>query len=442
MRLKLFSHHKINEVFTPNTSAQLAYIERPDIESLFESNINIPGRQIILYGHSGSGKTTLTRQVLNKYQLSSITSHCESQTTFEDLLINAFDQLGEFHISEYSSTNGSTINSNVSGKTLGLQGSVTATSSIGTSERFIRTLPPQLTPQRLVNSLGKSSKIWIIEDFHKMESLEKKRLADILKIFVDSANTYPKVKVICIGAVDTARELVELDPNLSNRVSELFVPLLSDDEIKSIIHRGCYILNINMATSLVEKIVYYSNKLGALAHQMCYDICYSNKITKSKYITQKLDDGKFKDAVEAYIRTNSDTFKAVYDSTAKDKATWYILKTIINSGKDGLNTSEIYSRAKGKRQSFTFNQVKETLEVLCSPNYNILRYDANSLKYSLSTPFWGAFLKMQFAIEKAEKQKAENNKHNFHLNLIDQNDIYADVYRALLNSLKYIKESQ
>lgn len=442
MRIKLFNHHKLSEVFTPNTSAKLSYIERPDIEFPFESNINIPGRQIILYGHSGSGKTTLTRQILDKFKLSSIISHCESQTTFEDLLINAFDQLGDFHLSEYSNSNGSSISSNVTGKLPSLEGSITATTSIGMSEKLVRTLPPQLTPQRLVNSLGKSSKIWVIEDFHKMNTTEKKRLADILKIFVDSANTYPKVKVICIGAVDTARELVELDPNLSNRVSELFVPLLSDEEIKAIIHRGCSVLNITMSDSLIEKIVYYSNKLGALAHQMCYDICYSNKIDKSKIISQKLGDAKFKDAVEAYIKTNSDTFKAIYDSTTKDKSTWYILKSIINSGKDAMKIEEIYSRARGKKHSFTFDQVTERLETLCSPTYNVLRYDANSSKFSLSTPFWGAFLKMQFAIEKAEKQKAENNKYNIHLNLIEQNDIYADVYRVLLKSLKYIEESE
>lgn len=88
------------------------------------------------------------------------------------------------------------------------------------SEVSTRIVPPQLTPQKLAQFLGEVNAIWVIEDFHKIKAEEKTRLADILKIFIDAANDFPKIKIICIGAVGSARELVTFDSNLYPRISE------------------------------------------------------------------------------------------------------------------------------------------------------------------------------------------------------------------------------
>ena len=75
----------------------------------------------------------------------------------------------------------------------------------------------------------------MIEDFHKLKDDEKQKLADVMKVFVDEANdnliNAQQSKIICIGAVSTPRELIELDPNLSSRVDQIKVPLLNDEEI-------------------------------------------------------------------------------------------------------------------------------------------------------------------------------------------------------------------
>lgn len=83
---------KLADVFTPNTTAKFTYIKRASIEETFLKNIDISGRRIIIYGHSGSGKTTLTRRMLKSAGVNFIITHCESSTTFNDLLLSAFDQ--------------------------------------------------------------------------------------------------------------------------------------------------------------------------------------------------------------------------------------------------------------------------------------------------------------------------------------------------------------
>ena len=63
---RLFKNYKLDDIFTPNTVAKLAYVNREIIENDLEKYINLPGKQIVVYGHSGSGKTTLLYHKLSQ----------------------------------------------------------------------------------------------------------------------------------------------------------------------------------------------------------------------------------------------------------------------------------------------------------------------------------------------------------------------------------------
>ena len=67
----------------------------------------------------------------------------------------------------------------------------------------------------------------MLEDFHKIDSSQRKKLSQFMKVFMDMADEYPALKIIAIGAVDTARLVVECDPEMRNRVSEIKVPLMT-----------------------------------------------------------------------------------------------------------------------------------------------------------------------------------------------------------------------
>lgn len=427
-----FHPNSLCDVYTPTTTAKLAYVRRNDLESIFTKYLRLPGKQIILYGHSGSGKTTLVNKILRKYGLSYITTHCESSTTFNQLLLNAFDELEVYFKSEMSCGKKFESESEISAEINKIGSAIKQKDSEEQKETYARVLPPQLTPQRLSETMGKLNLIWVIEDFHKVDDFEKKRIADVIKIFIDKANKYPQLKIICIGAVDTARDMIKLDPNLSTRVTELSVPLLTDEEILEIVNQGCQCLNIEMTQPLKDKIMHYSNRLASLAHQMCYDICYSNDINRTRKLRVRIGDDKFRDAIESYLDSNSDTFKSIYEASIKDAIGWYILKTFTVHGQNKLSVKIIKSRICNKKHTFSENAINLKLLELSSGQNNILRYDANSGKYSISSPFWGAFLKMQIAIEEANKAKVEKDKRNLNLLLENQNDVDALLMQILL----------
>lgn len=97
--LKLFKRLKVEDVFTPAKAADVNYIKRNDIDTLLSSEMLTPGKQIIVFGHSGSGKTSSVRNLLKKNRYKYIKTHCESNTTFEQLILNAFDELDTYVIS-------------------------------------------------------------------------------------------------------------------------------------------------------------------------------------------------------------------------------------------------------------------------------------------------------------------------------------------------------
>jgi len=438
---KVLRRTKLRDVFTPTTSAKLSYISRPQLENIIHSNLQLRGKQIILFGPSGSGKSTIIRHILNHKKSNYIYSICESKTTLEDLLLSAFDKLNRYYVSAKNCKHSVSIKSSISAEYKHIAANIGTSNTSESSETMSRILPPQLTPQKLAEFLGEVKGIWVIEDFHKVSDSEKKRIADILKIFIDVANEYDEVRLICIGAVGSARELIELDSNLFPRVAQVHIPLLTDNEIMEILKSGETLMHIEMASQLKEKIVHYSNNVASIAHQMCFDVCSSNGIFKAQWKKKILDDGNFKKAVESYINSNADTFKGVYDSIVKQPLAWYVLKSLTVAPDKGLSFDELINRVTRKKSNKNIDvlSIRNLLEYLTSPEVNLVRYDGNSDKYTISTPFWKAFLKMQQALEAAESQKAKKKEKVISLMLSSQNDLDSIVYDSMLTLLEHLK---
>lgn len=409
---RIFKTTKPNEVFTPNTVAKLTYVKRDIIETDLEKYLSLPGKQIVIYGHSGSGKTTLLRNKLREVSQNYIRTHCENKTSFNDLLLQAFDELNRFYVSEKTTNKLYSISKELKAEYVGISSKVNTTYTESEGQKNIRIVPLQLTPQKLAQFLGEINCVWLIEDFHKVNDQEKLRIADVIKIFIDSANDYKEVKIICIGAVGTARELIELDTNLNNRVAELFVPLLTNEEIELIVDKGFLLLNVTIDKDLKNKIVYYSNNLASITHQICYDLFFHSGITKSKFFPKKLKSDSFKVAVNSYVRKNSDTFTKIYDTIICQKYGWNVLKTFEHLEKEFLSFEEIKQNIPNVKRP-NDEDLTNFLEQLGSAEYKeIVRLDRSSKKYSVASPFFKAFLKMKFALEKSEQKETMHRKKN------------------------------
>lgn len=407
--LGLSQRQTLESVFTPTTSATVNYIKRPDIENVLARAIRIPGNQIILYGHSGGGKTTLIRNVLERNNRNFIFTSCINNTSVDELIINAFDKLNPFYTSENTTTVSNKITSNLKASYSKIEASMSAETSEQISQKQIRVLPMQLTFERLGSFFGAAECIWIIEDFHKVEDSEKQKLSDIMKAFVDIANDYDKVKIVAIGAVASAREVVNYSPDIKSRIAEIPVPLLNEGEIREIIMKGTKLLNVKFDDKLIEDTIFYSNSLGSLCHQLCYSHCEQKNVEKTVSKLVEIEHSVLTKSIEGYVSQKSDTFQQKLDKALKQRKAKFenvklILKAFISLKKEEVTYNEILTRIQLWEPEYPQSNLTVYLKPLTTnENEEILRYDENSGRYSFSDPFFKAFCAM--ALERLDQEK-------------------------------------
>lgn len=434
---KVFSKYSLQEVFTPGTVAKVNYLRRTVLEKRISASLETPGVQIVLYGHSGSGKTTVIRKLLDENKKQYIRTQCTTDKMLNDIILDAFSQLDRYCVSEKTLKRGIKIGSAIKGDMESIKAEISYASEDSIEQKMTRMVPTRLTPQKLAEIFRETGQIWMIEDFHKLAEEEKLKLADVMKVFVDEANDISdnskQSKIICIGAVNTPRELITLDPNLSTRVDQIKVPLLKDEEIRQIIEQGCHLLNVTMSSNLIQNLVSYSNNIGSLAHYMCLDICNEYEVKRTSLKKVNVKDESFDVAIKGYLNRNSDTLQKTYDLiTAKNKAAWYILKTMNMHNKDSITYQNLVSRISPKHNQISEDDIKQALVELQSQPYYIIRYDEDRNSYMFSTPFWSAFIRIQLESEQAEKNKRKN-KNSKHALIINQDSFEAMTFRQILD---------
>lgn len=402
------------DVFTPTTAAKLTFVNRESIEEDFKKSLTIPGVQMIIYGHSGSGKTTLIQNILKEEKRNFISTSCITGTTVNDLILSAFDKLNVYYKSNDETKDTTKIKSDLKASYSLIESALSSELSKEHTEKYQRVLPIQLTPQRLSEFLGHAECIWVIEDFHKVIEEEKTKLSQIMKVFVDNANTYKLTKIIAIGAVGSARDVVNYDRELNSRVSEIYVPLLNETELQEIITKGCKLLNINFTYGLQKGIVKYSNSLASICHHLCFNICFKNGIKRTKIFSKSFENDKLDDSVAAYVKQNSDSFKEILDNVLRQRKGKFenvklILKSIIDLKKEQVTYNEILTKIQEKQRDYPQGNLTTYLKPLTtSEDEEILRYDTASGKYSFSNPFFKAYVMMTF--EQDFKTEEELNK--------------------------------
>ncbi len=89
------------QVFTPTMPALVNFVPRAaSLNNRLVYALQTPGTQIVIFGHTGSGKTTLLINKLHQIYERHITTRCYEGMNFDQLLVNAFDELDAFYNAE------------------------------------------------------------------------------------------------------------------------------------------------------------------------------------------------------------------------------------------------------------------------------------------------------------------------------------------------------
>jgi len=393
----------VKDVFTPTKPARVAFIDRESINGRLVNALQMPGKQIIVYGHSGSGKTTLLTNKLNQLYESHITSHCMKGMTFDQIILNAFDQLGIYYVSERAVASKVTVSAELAGAYLAIQSKLSSSEITENTSKEQRILPPQLTPQFLGRLLGEAKCCWIIEDFHKVDDAEKTRLAQLMKVFMDMSDDYDELKIVALGAVDTARQVVEYDREMRNRVAEIHVDLMTEKEIESIVSKGEEALNIVFGEDLKSLIARYSNGLASVCHHICFYMCQAAGVVETCDEKLELNQTHFETALIHYVEDASDSIRGAFDKAFKQRRKTkhdhvsLVLEALSSFKERGAGRVDLLTKIRKKVPTYPENSLKDTLQKLTTEEYGcITRFDQTAGLHSFSDPIYRVFALAHF----------------------------------------------
>lgn len=400
------------EVFTPTKPARIAFVERNEVNDKLVSALRTPGKQVVVYGHSGTGKTTLLLNKLQQLYERHITSRCMKGMKFDQLVLDAFDQLAPFYTSEFSSSQKRSISVDIGSSYKLLSAKIASSATTEASDKSIRVLPPQLTPQALGKFLGEAGACWVIEDFHKTEGGEKERLAQLMKVFMDMSDDYPDLKIVALGAVDTARQVVECDPEMKNRVAEIHVPLMTEHEIKQIVLKGEAALNIKFSPNITGIIAKHCNGLASVCHHLCLNMCDAADINMVvPGAAYHLTNEHCEVALKTYVDEASDSLKGAFEKALRPRRSAennaeIVIKALVYFKEDGAARFNIHKRIKESRPNYPDHRLKFTLGKLCEPSYgSVIRFDQNSSKYSFSDPIYRTYALARYQEKPSQKTR-------------------------------------
>lgn len=409
--------YQLDKIFTPSSPAQDNYVPRAEIEKLFKRSLKTRGRQIVVYGYSGVGKSSLVLNSLKEAgidwynsetdtggdsRLRYIICNCVKQTSIQDLIKNAFEQLGVFYKDEKSSDRSTSSKSQAKILAPGGSAERTVESEQRTKEEFKIVTPPELTPQNLAKYLGETGILWIIEDFQNVQENERATIIDIVKIFSDQSVHYKDLKIICIGAESTARQIVDFDEGMKERVVEIQVPLFEVDQVYSIVKSGFRMLNIEIADTVAGEIAKYSNSVAAVAHSLCLSICQDFNIDSTCAQPLTMDNVDMKTAINSYILNKKLAFKQTLDKvvrpgTGMDKSKELILKAMLSLDNESVRSGEILDRIISIYPEFNHDNLDSSLKKLTGiENDEILIYDKQRKEYRFKNPLFKAFTRLAF----------------------------------------------
>ena len=392
-------------VFTPSQPAELTFVDRDDVNKQLVDSIRTPGKQLVVYGFSGSGKTTLINNKLNQLYSGVIESQCTKGTTIDQLKLEAFDALDKYYITELTNSHGSEISSGLKV----VYAEIKASSKVQNGERLERIVPIQLTDKKLAELIGEADSCWKIEDFHKVDKEYKQRLAQIMKVFMDTSRTHKTTKIITIGAVGTGKEVVEYDSEMSERVSEIFIPLMSVEELEDIIVKGENLLNVQFPKEIKNKITIYSNGLGSICHQLCLSMCTNNNIYETVEEKFNFTQSDLDLAISDYLNQKSATLKSTLDKAIKSSkrskyGTKEILKAILRIKKEEVSSQEIFQELSKESPHYPTSTFTNFLkQLISSEREEVLRLNKDANTYYFSNPFQKAFIELTFSKEAQTK---------------------------------------
>jgi hypothetical protein len=180
---------------------------------------------------------------------------------------------------------------------------------------------------------------------------------------------------------------------MAKRVSELLVPLMTDEELAEIILNGQALLNVDLLP-IVADIVNYSVGMPSICHQLALNTCLEKGISVGARDRIRLTRSDLRPALDRYVNESSDTIKAVFGQALKHRATArfdnrrIILAAVAQGPLAGMSFPEILAKVRTAESEYPESNLRRYLKELSDEERGRLLRLGRSGKYRFVEPVY------------------------------------------------------
>lgn len=286
---------KLEDVFGVSRKPVLSYIERQEVDGLFENAIR-SDKQIIVYGASKQGKTALVSKYLPYDECLAIS--CSPKSQVADIYKSILRKLDIEIITDKQKSKHKSLEAGAVAKIKSkipflVSGEVTGSTKVGASteqQLFYKSIEFNLElPQDIFDLYvqADSNKFVILEDFHYLSIDVQKQLAFDLRTFQELG-----LRFIILGVWREKNRLIQFNGDLQDRIAEIPVEPWDETEFVSVAKKGIKELNIEISDQIIKRLC--AESLGSIGvlQELLKTLCLENGILQTQEIKKLISDHK------------------------------------------------------------------------------------------------------------------------------------------------------
>ncbi len=207
----------VEDVFVTEGVPGITFVRPPNFTEILV-DIRRPGKPVIIEGQSGTGKTTTVKQVLKELNVFENVQFLTPREPAHKLIIEAIDE-------------------------------------------------------------NSGAEIYVIDDFHRLTTEIKDRLANLAKVIAERDDRKNLPKLVIVGINNVGGDLIQLVPDVAKRMGIHRIQPGTAGDILKLVSAGCEKLNITIEN--VDGIFGESRGDYWLTQQMCKTICIAFGVDKT-----------------------------------------------------------------------------------------------------------------------------------------------------------------
>lgn len=286
------------DVFTPKAVVSEALFERrnepdvfgnPGLQDLLLEGLREKGAQLRVFGDTGVGKTSLVAFAAAEAGKKRLVVECMGLYDYVDLIENAIRKIRGVKLTQFTKSRSTTAEVEASGGFKFLASVRGKLAIDGQKERTFEIVDQP--PLDLLIDLMKTAgyQLLVLDNFQNIASSDTRSyVAQTMETLSDRSDETGGIAMVVIGIAEDAKSLLGDSGSFRRRTTDIGVPRMPDDEIRSVLFNGLGLLDLSIDGDLLDHLVYFSDGFPFFAHLLGLNVGRAARRDERDRVTKEI----------------------------------------------------------------------------------------------------------------------------------------------------------